>query len=353
MAIKILSINECHSDNLGDQAISKSINYIFNKNNCVVINADYSCSQNIKYNNISSLNKNKSKFNLLKKIKALKFIKWAVFNYRYIMNESMKDVDFAVIGGGQLILSNSHFPISIFLWTFFLSIYKKNIYLYSVGCGEKFSFIERILIKYSLKKVKIIFVRDQDSKDKLKLIFNIDSIIIPDVAYALFKNDNYIKDNFCVLGVVDYNVYNRYKREINRYYSTRNDYYNSWIDEINEINCQEIILSSTTLSDRDESISFYEYAKDKTNKKLTLISKLQTLDEYFDLLSKSSFVISGRMHSLILGECYHCSVIPWFISKKIISYQKERNHRNINLSYQMLDSAVKKVLDNETKNNNI
>jgi len=140
----ILVINEGNSDNLGDQAIKKSLEYIIK--DCLNQNYNFEdLSRYKKTNNFYFGGKNnlkKSKPNSSKLYKTLvtfllRFI-WITRNF-YRINKAVKSNDYAIIGGGQLLLANNIFPFEVFIWTIFLKIYNIKYSFFSVGTEGKFS----------------------------------------------------------------------------------------------------------------------------------------------------------------------------------------------------------------------
>jgi len=137
---RVLVINEGYSDNLGDQAINDSLQYLLK--NSGIKNIDFQdFTKNIDSPiNISVADKQgiQKSFavSILKTIISSK-IRWIIKNLNRIIKISKKDYDLVLIGGGQLILSNATFSIAMFLWVFCLNFFgNKNIVLFAVGSGS-------------------------------------------------------------------------------------------------------------------------------------------------------------------------------------------------------------------------
>jgi polysaccharide pyruvyl transferase WcaK-like protein len=345
---RILTINECFSDNLGDQAIAKSLESSLVKQNCTVTKADFTRTSNGIVKRESSSHKVKRHF--LRRWLAQKpilIIYWIMKNYTRLKNQSNEHYDSVFIGGGQLVLNNEIFPVALFLWT--NVFYKKsNIHLFAVGVGNDFGWFSKLCISTSLKRCNSISVRDELSKQNLFLKFNIESIVIPDIAYA-FPIIDYAKsskDNYDIVGITDFEVYKKYKGEVNNSNLTLDQYFHLWSSFIAEEKLEKILLTATTVKDLELSHQFYQYLNNQgVSCEIEINDKLLNLDEYLEVLNRANKVISGRMHSLILGEVTNCELVPFLISSKLISYNKERKKSNNNEKCAILDARINTILN--------
>ena len=137
----LLIINEGFSDNIGDQAIKESMEFLVkNELNCKYFFEDLTRRKKInsKFNNSNYSKKtyNNKQPNLFKTW-VYRFL-WLTKNFYRLKNASRKN-DYAVIGGGQLLLANNIFPFEIFIWTLFLNFYKVRYSFFSVGTQGNFS----------------------------------------------------------------------------------------------------------------------------------------------------------------------------------------------------------------------
>jgi len=344
MTQNVLTINECFSDNLGDQAIAHSLKTLLENEGIDVTLSDFTG------NRISSSIPNKAKKSLIKniiiyikQIELLRITWWCCKNVFRIKRAIKSDIDFAIIGGGQLILSNSTFPIALYIWTLLLKRYKKDIYLFAVGSGDTFTAFNSYLIKVSLGRIKRVYVRDVSSQYKIKDEFGIKSLVVPDVAYSypLPEKEEHNRRNGAIVGIVDYNVFTRYAGEVNHKFVNENEYMQLWLREIINKNLNNITLLATTYTDLQISERFYEFiVSQELAVNVSFINRLLTLDEYCQYLTQSECVLSGRMHSLILAERFSCKTIAWPISKKIQAYAAEVENRGE-------DVIVCKILQSE------
>ena len=169
---RILLVNECESDNLGDLAIARSLEDKVASLGFKTKKATFSSvvKTGVKLKNPTKSSRGISFLGYLSKIKALIALKWFILNYSRVQRAFI-DVDKVIIGGGQLILSNPHFPTALFLWVISSRFRKVPVYIVGVGCGNSFTFLESKMIKYSLNKVNKIFLRDIDSVHNLQKKF--------------------------------------------------------------------------------------------------------------------------------------------------------------------------------------
>ncbi|UFK94534.1 polysaccharide pyruvyl transferase family protein [Providencia rettgeri] len=312
----ILIINEGNSDNLGDKAIKQSAVAFYTEENTNLSFSDYTKVNEIHICNDQS--KSKGKRNFLKNLLPYK-LRWLILNYSRVRKVAKKKYNLVSIGGGQLILSNETFSIALFTWISLLYLSgNKNIILLSVGVGDKFTFLDKLLFNFSLKRIQQIYVRDSRSEKNLKSNFNLDSIKTFDIAF--FHANKKIKSNedYSLLGVTDYNVYIKYNPKI-----TRDEYYNSWIKIIKTIPQNSCIkLFYTTQSDYNECLIFQKYCQTQYNIKYDILPS-RNLIELNEILIKAERVISGRMHALILAHNLNKHIITYPISSKLSAFNDE------------------------------
>lgn len=325
--MRVLVLNEGYSDNLGDQAIKNSIEYLLKSNNMEDITfADF--TKNL-HSKIQYPNKYiSSKKNLLKKILKViipKRLIWLLKNIYRIRTIASKKYDLVIIGGGQLLLSNQSFPLALLSWVKYLKKHNNhNIVLFGVGAGTKFSLIDKKVLELAINKINKIYVRDYKSQQILKNIFNKDTLFVDDVAFLYSKISSYKQKevgntNLTLLGIVSFNVYEKY----NQKKLTKEEYFQTWLDILDEknISIDSIKLFYTTIDDRIECFNFKEYIKNIFNKDI-LICNINSLEDLIDSIKSSNLVISGRMHALILALSYHKQIYTYLISDKLIEFNR-------------------------------
>ncbi|WP_407284559.1 polysaccharide pyruvyl transferase family protein [Raoultella ornithinolytica] len=332
---KILAINECCSDNIGDHAINYGLQKLIMTNSYEAQSVGFDAGvkhekpQKIATDDVHLSFRNRFKKKYLSGRQSLKYSLWLIKNLLRVRSTVKSEHQVAIIGGGQLIQSGGTFPIAMFVWTFYCKKKKLPIYIAGVGCAEKFSKLDVWLYKVSFKRVKKIFVRDISSREKLKSIFSTESELIPDLAYALYDEKNFLSDKKerILIGCTSYYVYEKNIKELSRKDClTNSEYINKWqslvLSELN--NGKEIILASTTVQDAVLNKLIYDRLVELGySSKIELIEHIPSTYEYLALLNGVNKVISGRMHSLILGHISGCKIETIDINKKIDQFMIE------------------------------
>lgn len=313
-------VNKGFSDNLGDQAINNvAKNTLKEYGFSDVYSHDYtSLDRGVKKINTSEINKSKLK-GLIKYILPLKII-WLIKNYSRLANALNNNSEYVFIGGGQLILSNTYFPIAAYLWTYLANKYNKEVVFLSVGVGSKYKILDKYLLGKALNKASSISVRDERSRITLKNIFNVDSTLTGDIVFCEESKgtSGVEKENDVLLGIPGLYVYNEYNSKLRQV-----EYFEFWTDflENHDISFNLITLFYTTTEDYFESLAFQSYVAERYDVILPILS-CSTLAELELSMKKYHRVVSGRMHGLILGLNNDCSIISFPISNKLKSFQQ-------------------------------
>lgn len=318
---KVLVVNRGNCDNLGDQAINLAMQgFIIKESKCEVKFEEFTTlakePKRIEIPNINVRIKNKVKV-LLKKLLPLKAI-WVIRNFFRIKKAVNSDIDIVIVGGGQLILSNSAFDIASALWVYLSKKYNKKIIFCSVGSGTNFSMINKALYGYALKYCDGICVRDVKSKETLKNIFNVESFVSGDIVFTnQYEEKNTVKKELVLLGIPCLSVYNHYNSNV-----SHEQYYEIWLEFINDnkVNIKDCTLFYTTYADYVESVNFNVMLENKYGFALP-VTDANNLEKLELLMDSSRLVLSGRMHGLIIAINNGADVIPFPISKKIESFK--------------------------------
>lgn len=326
---KVLIINEGYSDNLGDQAINDSLQYLLKSNyDAEIMFQDFTRNSKRPKDIVNSQGITNKLSKLLKKFYRVipSKIRWLIENIDRVRSVSKDKYDLVIIGGGQLILSNSTFAIAMSLWVFFLNFFgNKNIVLFAVGSGIKFRFIDKLLYKYTFNKVSKIYVRDYKSQKVLKELFNVNADFVYDVAFIYNKilTTNFSEKENILLGVISLAVYKAYNKKI-----AKEQFFESWIKllEGNDIPLNKVKLFYTTKDDRQASLEFKEYVFKNYDILLELL-ETRTKNLLIEELAKARLIISARMHALILGLTYNCETITYPVSDKLREFDKMFNSK--------------------------
>jgi polysaccharide pyruvyl transferase WcaK-like protein len=324
----VLIINECYSDNIGDQVISSSLKKLIEKEGLLAVSVDFT-RKKLSTNRIQDkpqLGSLEKIYNSIVSITLATRLQWLIRNIPRIISVSKIRYRTVVIGGGQLVLSNKIFPVAMLSWVLALKLFGNRINIVGVGCGEKFHLHERLFYKIALSLCDSIYMREKESVEKMRKLFGVKSDFIPDLAYALPINTAIRKKNQCILGIINYNVYVRYAQEVNEVIKSENEFMEDWLRCLidNSITSDKIILASTTQDDAIQAKKFFNHIMNsKYSFRVEYLDSVLAMEKYIDLLSESRTVISARMHSLILAHKLKCNVISWNVSKKIVNFEKE------------------------------
>ncbi|MDR3022551.1 polysaccharide pyruvyl transferase family protein [Chryseobacterium sp.] len=362
---EILIINQGYIRyNLGDQAIRISMNRFFKEKNYLV---DYSfLTAPNDYRDplpdtdyIKNKHAAKNNYKKVSRIKiVLSIIKWLIMSLPSIIrNLSKKKYKYVIVGGGQLInSSNSFYPhsfsYSIYLWSFFSRILNRKLVFLGVGANRKFNFWENFFYKKALKNASHIIVRDNYTKESLRKNFNVDSVIMPDIAFYDYDEVEYTKSRkFLSVNIYSYEEYNQ------NYNINKEDivsYYNRWIELIKEnLEEEEIVLFSTTPTDHYENCQFLDFVeKNKIfDGKKIILENITDLRDLNDLYGNSYKIISGRMHAILIGIKKGVVPVVFEISDKLSTFKREYIDDGIKLKENK--NQIKDTLEKYFKDENI
>ena len=329
MEKKILVINQGHTDNYGDVAINDTIcNYFKSK--------EYEVSFYPFFDEKIILPlKNKLIFKILKKVVMKNQICIDFCNRLVIKNKIKKfDYDAVIIGGGELLCGHKGFNSSLYFWTKYLK--KINIPVYLIGVSGDINMSEKLIKrnKKSLELCKYIWVRDGYTKKICNEKYKVNAVYAPDVVLGYNKicksNNTFEVYDRNTLICVPINYSEKIKLNLNL---ENVDAYIEYISKLIEenLNCEKIIITVSVLSDEIFAQKLYSNVKDRFKNIKTEFVKYTNLEDYIKLTKKANYVISGRMHALIIAGINGCKVkgIPF---KEKLKYFNEEYGNEINIS---------------------
>ncbi len=323
-----LIIAESFSDNVGDQAIAYAMRQALEDREYAVKNIDYTGKLQ-KSRNTSKPISNKFWRNLKHRLRLLIGFFWAIKNLPIIWDTAIKQYDLVIVGGGQLILDNSKFPLALYLWIKLLGRNNGNIYVVSCGVGESFCWIEKILIKKALRQSKGIYFRDIRSIENAQRNFGVNAKYCPDIAYYLSKNipskQNVNRAYVLGLSIIDYRVYIRHASEMSISPLSEADYINKWAENVvTHVRAGEhVALISTTEVDQRYSEEVFSKVQNTCGDKVSLYPKAENWNNFIIQLSSCDSLLSGRMHGLILAHISGVRPIPYLVNKKVEAFSDE------------------------------
>lgn len=333
--MKILLINQGHTDNLGDQAILMVLKKILESDNEIVSLpfVPYENEQNLNFlihskETLTAFDKKSAEkcknSLLLSKLKSLIPQEWrTLYNYKRIIESKINSrrFDFAIIGGGELIKGSSHpFFFSLIAWVDFLEKQGWPVFVSGVSCDAVFNEYEQRHLRRTLDKCRVITVRDRQSQKILRDL-GVKCEYLPDIVFLyrrlydrVFVSDKTIQSVF-VYSFDELDFKNKFNYSREEYYS----YYFKLIERSK--NKMPLVLGYTTYNDYKETIRFAQYLN-----KMGVAYTIADIYEFSDLiaiLKDSSQIISGRMHAMILGMQYCAKIIPVDVKEKIAVFRRE------------------------------
>ncbi|QNG99597.1 polysaccharide pyruvyl transferase family protein [Pseudomonas sediminis] len=323
----VLLVNEFFSDNVGDQAISMGFERLISDLGFSVSRHGYSSGRSNMPTVVGDAARSKSSAisiflkKYLSSVTLLRSFIWGAQNIVRLVKVASRNADFAVVGGGQLIMAKSNFAIAMLCWVLLLKFFGKKVYLLSVGVGENVDGLERWMYRVALSKADEVYVRDHAGRWKLSNIISRKINFLPDAAYYIQSSAG---GSRCGVGVfiTDYSVSLRYSSEVGVKDSCREEYWARWSSVVQEMvnEGRSLYFLWTTEADRDETQLFLKHYPQFAD---MYAGEALPLDDLLQLLGRLEFVIAGRMHALILAHVQGCMLRPWIISRKIEIFSHE------------------------------
>jgi len=348
---QILLINDGGSANLGDKAIKNTLESLLRDANCDV---DWVSFSGWVGKNRSQAARPEAKPAWWKKL-ARKILpaelRWLLKNGRmFLRHLRTSKYDLILIGGGQLIQSNSVFGLAMFIWVFlFKKFHKKKVILIAVGATERYSRLDRYLFGKSLKLVDGVYVRDSNSLSALKNIFGVSAGVVPDFAFCINRIYEYPpqKEKRAMFCPVSYEFYKR-KNDRPDAELSYDEYLQYWIESILEYwndNYEVKLFCMSMSTDLAIAKILKQILFDEHEVDIEILD-IWTLEELTKEIAKSEVVVGARMHALIIGCAYGCKVIPYRTSEKIQAFKEEYVNSSIRLDkvQSRIIGAVEKIV---------
>ena len=246
--------------------------------------------------------------------------------------------DILISGGGSLLQNKtSNFSLIYYLFIIFLAkLFNKKVIIFAQGIepinGKFFEF----LTKTVLKMTNFISVRDKKSQNLLNS-WNIKTELLSDPAYSLIEN---IEINQDKKGLIV---------QLRSFEGIDDKFISDLADVIAKYYQGEItVLSLQNEYDKDICLSFIEKLK-KYNANAKFIP-YQGIKETIDVLNNAKYVISARLHGLIVSYALENKCFGLIYDEKIRTLCDELNIENIEIkNYQKDELDIK--LNNFFNNN--
>jgi len=347
---RLLLINEGRKDNLGDEAIRYTLQRLLEDANCTVQCASFSGQRKPKGMPARQRRQlSKSWFKTLVRKLVPVELRWLLRRWPVFLRcLKANRYDLILIGGGQLIQSNGAFGLATFIWVYlFKKLHKQKVILIAVGAAERYTAFDRMLYRKSLQLVDSIYVRDRTSLCVLKNVFGVSSKLIPDVAFYISKIYKYPpgKEKRALFCPTSYEFY-KSKRNDPDIGPDEDEYLQYWearMLEYSNDDYQIKLFCTNKQQDLSTTKKLKQFLYNKHSIDVEILD-ISTLEELTKEIAKSQVVVSGRMHALVIGYCYGCTVIPYRTSAKIDAFEEE--YINSRISLNEVQKQIRRTIDN-------
>lgn len=338
--MRVLLINQGHTDNLGDRAIAETMSDLVSE----TLDADVVTMPYIPDECATDLASEKAKpisFAPEERIsplrKAVRTVKRTIGNYgketpRQRYERSVRErlqgqsFDCAVIGGGELIKGNRHpFYYSLLSWIVVLAERQCPIFVLGVSSDACFTRRERAELHDALSRCNCIMVRDRQTVNVMKNALRVECGYAPDVVFAYralrrIEETRYHAPEKTHDAVCVYSYHELTSALKNEY--TLHEYYEMWYRLMLKHAKRPVKLLYTTYSDYCESTRFQQWLRDEKHVDCALAS-IDDVDDYLRELSDCESLISARMHSMIFALQYEVGIVPIPIKSKLATFKRE------------------------------
>ena len=206
----------------------------------------------------------------------------------------VKECDCFILGGGGLfgsltLKANIIWGVQALMAYF----YEKPVIMYGQSIGELKGRFRKWLVKLIFQKAKLITVRDQESKHRLKLIGITQKIhVIPDLAFNIPYKPHKQSRKSIILAL-------RQQSSIKKKFITEIAKYLNWIIEEKNFEVNIINFQEPPSKDADEILHEKVLEKVKKKSKVKIIPTPEKTEQLLDVISSSSLLLGMRLHSII------------------------------------------------------
>lgn len=266
----------------------------------------------------------------------------------------LKDTDLVIIGGGNLIMDHSVLSAAQFLLICYLTkLYKKKLFICSIGAGPIKYNISRKLYNKSILMADSISVRDRYSYNVLMSDIKVteESIVITaDPAFTITANFSSNKRKSPIIGISTYaynTPFHNYRADFGRYL----EYVRGLADLVDSLTSTalwNVVLIPTELPyDADVMTRIRANAKQPEQIRLTFP---KSVEELMRVIGGCDIVIGTRMHSMILALSQNIPVIALSCHDKIDCLMesiemRELLHKNKGFDVQRIVKQVERILE--------
>ena len=157
----------------------------------------------------------------------------------------------------------------------------------------------------------LVSVRDKDSVSVFKELYDISADYAPD---SVFRLDKYDRSKINTGGLVCVPV------GLNNCEISDVDFYYNKIKNVPNVN--RIVFTSTEERDQSYSKKLCEDINHKYNEKYEFVPYVD-LQSFCNVLDNADYVVSARMHAMIIGLLKGCKPIPITFKRKLEVFEEE------------------------------
>ncbi len=311
----VIILNQAHTSNIGDIAIGESITEWVNSNgwNPLVLPFwdELKIFKRFSYTKISGLIKSISILSNL-------FIgKWV----RKVVAQTMadKNIDCVIVGGGELFGSHRGFNAVFSCWV--REFIKNGIPVCVIGVSgdKKLSKSQIKRNKKALSQCFLVGVRDRNSVNVFEELYDVNAFYAPDSVFMLNVNNSCVRNNnktnraLCIPIRLNSNnkILDGFKSDVEFYYK-----------KLCETGCHDVIFTATEERDQEYIENLCKSINSEYGSSYEFKS-YNDLNAFCNLLSCVDYVVSARMHAMILGLLYGCTPKPVLFKKKLEVFDNE------------------------------
>lgn len=323
---KILILNQGHTENYGDVAINNVISGYFKREGYEITVYPFWDEKQAFGEHFYKAPYFIQRF-LLNKLTRIDF-----FNTISIRKVLETNYDAVIIGGGELLGNHIGFNSSLFVWS--RELKRRNIPLFIIGVSGDSKMSDEMLERnaIALSNVRKVFVRDITTAEVCRSIYNINCDYYPDVVFALhdvLKKPTHIVEERRGIVIIPILYFDLFRENMG--INSENEYFLYLKSKINTYkrDNEPVTICVSTKEDYTIAKKFYEFLDTDSNIE---IMPYETLDIFEGILSSSRYVISARMHAMILGLINGCKVSSIPFKGKLSEFMNNYDDKEVDVS---------------------
>jgi polysaccharide pyruvyl transferase CsaB len=206
----------------------------------------------------------------------------------------VKECDYFILGGGGLFGSLTLKANIIWgVQALMAYYYKKPVIMYGQSVGELKGSFRKWLVKHIFQKAKLITVRDQESKNRLKLLGITKKIhVIPDLAFNIPYKPKENAKKTIILAL-------RQRANTKKKFITLTAKYLDWLIEEKGFEVNIINFQEPPSKDADELLHEKVISEMKKKSETRVVPNPENTEDLLNVIGKSTLLVGMRLHSII------------------------------------------------------